>query len=251
MIITANCVVKNEIYWFPYGLASVLPHLDHVFITDTGSTDGTKEIIKDYFIPKFPNKITLIEKSPKSDNEFTHNFTSYKNELVQLSRDMKTDWMLCLDGDEVYYDFFFPQFKEKLETLDPIWRMIAVNTRYFITNLDYVFSLYTNFWHHRFFNLNKKGHWVLPYGDIDWGDPKSVQEERLTLEIIPNKIDMIHMSLVKRSPNDNQATARIRRQSKRQLMHTPMTHNFGLPEVLFDKELYELTKNPFLKNKLQ
>jgi len=246
MKIVANCVVKNEIYWFPYGLESAIRHLDHIFITDTGSDDGTYEVIRDHFIPKYPNKITLLRKT-QSKEEFGDKFLLYKNELVDMSREYGADWMLCLDGDEIYYDFYFPKLREKLETLDPIWRMIAVNTRYFVKNLDHVFHIHEDFWHYRFFNLNLKGRWVLPYGYIDWSNPKPRKIERLTLAIEPGMIDMIHTSFLQRSPYDTNAVMRIKRQDDRNTLYLPEKHSFGLPEVFQDKELLEITKNLFVK----
>ena len=246
MKIVANSVVKNEIYWFPYGIASCIDNLDHIFICDTGSTDGTKEIIKDYFIPKYPDKITLIEEYPEQGDDFTYKFPGYKNNLVNLSREFGADWMLCLDGDEVYYDFYFPEFKKKIENLNPRWRMIAVNTRYFSQDLNHVRGESYNYWHYRFFDLNRKGCWVLPYGDIDWGNPKHIKSERLTLEVNKGKIDMAHLSFLNRSPNDDKATARIRRQEIRKSEKLD-SHNFGIPLILRNQELYELTNNPYAK----
>lgn len=249
--IISSSVIKNEAFWFPYGLSSIIDHVDHVLITDTGSTDGTKEIIKDYFISKYPKKITFIEKYPKNDDEFTCQFTNYKNEHVDISRQMNAKWHYILDGDEIYYNHFFPMFKNKLETLASRWRMISVNTRYFVDDLYYCFD-YSNIWHSRFIDLRQLGKWVYGYGDIDWSDPKIPQEQRLTLELIPNQIDMMHMSLLKRSLHDDKATARIRRQALRRPggknVGEPSKHNFGFPEVFYDLELLELTQNPYVKD---
>jgi hypothetical protein len=44
--ITAHTLVKNEARFVWYSVMSVIEHVDKILLWDTGSTDGTKEILK-------------------------------------------------------------------------------------------------------------------------------------------------------------------------------------------------------------
>ena len=45
-------IVKNEDQWVFYAINSVLPYVDELIITDTGSTDHTLELIRSIHSPK-------------------------------------------------------------------------------------------------------------------------------------------------------------------------------------------------------
>ena len=42
-------IVKNEIGVLPRSLPTIAPHIDYWVISDTGSTDGTQRVIREYF----------------------------------------------------------------------------------------------------------------------------------------------------------------------------------------------------------
>ncbi len=94
-----NMIVKNESKVITRCLESVLPMIDYWVISDTGSTDGTQEIIKNYMKEKnVPGE--LIERPWKN---FAHN----RNEALDAARG-KADYILFIDADEylVYEDDF-------------------------------------------------------------------------------------------------------------------------------------------------
>ena len=99
-----NMIVKNESDVITRCLRSVKPIIDYWVIVDTGSTDGTQEIIKEY-MKDIPGE--LHEKPWKN---FEHN----RNEALDFAKG-KSDYILFIDADEVLAyepDFKLPHLKE-------------------------------------------------------------------------------------------------------------------------------------------
>lgn len=88
--ICLNMIVKNEKDVITRCLSSVKPIIDYWVIVDTGSTDGTQEIIKEY-MKDVPGE--LHERPWKN---FEHN----RNEALELARD-KADYVLIMDADDL------------------------------------------------------------------------------------------------------------------------------------------------------
>jgi glycosyltransferase involved in cell wall biosynthesis len=98
--ICLNMIVKNEKDVIERCMASALPIIDYWVIVDTGSTDGTQEIIRRFMKEKgVPGE--LHERPWKN---FSHN----RNEALQLAQ-KKADYILFIDADE--YLIFDPDFK--------------------------------------------------------------------------------------------------------------------------------------------
>lgn len=88
--ICLNMIVKNESEVIKRCLASVKPFIDYWVIVDTGSTDGTQKIIKEFMKDK-PGK--LYER-PWED--FAHN----RNEAMILAKNCG-DFLLFVDADDI------------------------------------------------------------------------------------------------------------------------------------------------------
>jgi glycosyltransferase involved in cell wall biosynthesis len=82
-------VVKNESANLPDCLSMVLPYVDEAIIADTGSTDGTQDIIRN-LTNEEPIRLSLEE-----ENCFS--LTPARNKIYGR---VKTDWILYLDADE-------------------------------------------------------------------------------------------------------------------------------------------------------
>jgi glycosyltransferase involved in cell wall biosynthesis len=87
-------IVKNESKVIQRCLASVLPLIDKWIIVDTGSTDGTQEIIKKFF------EMTGVEgelvERPWKD------FATNRSEALEIARERSgCDYSLMIDADEI------------------------------------------------------------------------------------------------------------------------------------------------------
>ena len=108
--ICLNMIVKNECKIIKRLLDSVYKIIDYWVIVDTGSTDNTKEIIKNYFNDKNIDG-ELHEK------EFV-NFGINRTHALKLAKD-KADFLFFMDADHVLkYDKSFS--KEQLKYFDEI-----------------------------------------------------------------------------------------------------------------------------------
>ena len=84
-----NMIVKNEAGVIRRCLDSVRPFIHHWVIVDTGSTDGTQKLIREY-LADVPGE--LHERPWKN---FGHN----RSEALALARG-KSDYILVIDADE-------------------------------------------------------------------------------------------------------------------------------------------------------
>lgn len=92
--ICLNMIVKNESHVIERCLKSVKDHIDYWVIVDTGSTDGTQDIIKN-FMKDVPGEL-----HQRDWVNFEHN----RNQALQFAKN-KGDYLLFLDADE---QFLFP-----------------------------------------------------------------------------------------------------------------------------------------------
>jgi tetratricopeptide (TPR) repeat protein len=86
-----NMIVKNEAPVIKRCLATVKPWIDTWVISDTGSTDGTQDIILE-FMRDIPGQ--LIEKKWV---DFAHN----RNEVLEIARS-RSDYSFFIDADEQF-----------------------------------------------------------------------------------------------------------------------------------------------------
>ncbi|MBU0923070.1 glycosyltransferase family 2 protein [Patescibacteria group bacterium] len=93
--IWAHTLVKNEERYLWYAIMSVINYVNKILIWDTGSTDKTVEIIKK-LQNKYPHKIIFKEIGEVNIDEFT----SVRQQMLD---ETKSDWVLILDGDEVWW----------------------------------------------------------------------------------------------------------------------------------------------------
>ena len=101
--VALSMIVKNEAHVILRALSSVLPYIDSWAICDTGSTDGTQEIIREA-LKGIPGELREV---PWVD------FGKNRTQAVQLAQ-TKADYVLILDADLVL-NVYDPDFKEKLD----------------------------------------------------------------------------------------------------------------------------------------
>ena len=87
-------IVKNEAHVILRCLASARPLVDYVLVEDTGSTDGTQEIIRAYLRDTGIPGIVIEE--PWRDFAYNRSFA-----LQALRRNDAIDYALIIDADDV------------------------------------------------------------------------------------------------------------------------------------------------------
>lgn len=99
--VALSMIVKNESHIILECLNSIYKHIDYWVIVDTGSTDGTQDIIKNFFADKnIPGEL--------HDRPWV-NFGHNRSEALALC-DGKADYMWMIDADDyVEGDFKYPQ----------------------------------------------------------------------------------------------------------------------------------------------
>jgi glycosyltransferase involved in cell wall biosynthesis len=96
MKIWANTLVKNEERYLWFSLMSVLDYVDKILIWDTGSSDKTLQIIQEVK-NNYPEKILFKEVGEVDP-------IAYTKMRQKMLDETKSDWIMILDGDEVWWD---------------------------------------------------------------------------------------------------------------------------------------------------
>jgi glycosyltransferase involved in cell wall biosynthesis len=134
-------IVKNEAKVIRRALESVLPHIDHWVICDTGSTDGTPGIIR-----------SMLKDIP---GELHHtawkNFGYNRTEVISLAKG-KSDYVLVMDADMVLnvkapfrqkleHDFYEIRYEGPMDYCQPMlvssrhnWRYVGVTHEYIVAD---------------------------------------------------------------------------------------------------------------------
>jgi glycosyltransferase involved in cell wall biosynthesis len=116
MKICAHCLVKNEARFIWYAVMSVIKYIDRIRIWDTGSTDGTLEIIEEITKTPEAKQKDFIDVRKLGENDFNE---ENLREMMLLSEDIndkftaarevmleetKAPWFITVDADEVWWD---------------------------------------------------------------------------------------------------------------------------------------------------
>ena len=106
MKIAAYMVVKNDAYYVQMAIKSVLPYVVGVYVQDQMSTDGTgTEILK-----LGDNRIYLDRVDTGQHDRFEDAYDEpYWRSLAveKCEQVFKPEWILKLDADEIYTEYFF------------------------------------------------------------------------------------------------------------------------------------------------
>lgn len=121
--ICLSMIVKNESPVITRCLATVKPIIDYWIVVDTGSQDGTPQIIKDY-MKDIPGE---LYEHPWVD--FAHN----RNQALEYTRG-KADYALFIDADEMLE--YAPDFKlPELNKDSYLMTLLRGNVEYGLTSL--------------------------------------------------------------------------------------------------------------------
>jgi glycosyltransferase involved in cell wall biosynthesis len=105
---TLHMMVRNEYPTAFFALMSVLPVVSQAIVVDTGSTDGTVDILR-RVRDAYPHKVRLYEFDlPDSTQWSFFKYTRENRELGRMRQWMndrtETEYIWLIDGDEVYRD---------------------------------------------------------------------------------------------------------------------------------------------------
>ena len=89
--LTLCMIVKNESHIIKECIQSLSKYIDYYVICDTGSTDNTKEIIKEYF--------DSVNISGEIHDHQWEDFGSNRTKALQLCKG-KTQWVIMIDADD-------------------------------------------------------------------------------------------------------------------------------------------------------
>src|SRR5579859_1002358 len=90
MRVCVSMIVRNEAHVIERCLGSLKPYVHSWAISDTGSSDGTQDIVR-RFMDDLPGE--LIERP-------WHDFATNRNEVLELAKKYG-DYALIIDADEV------------------------------------------------------------------------------------------------------------------------------------------------------
>lgn len=134
--------VKNCEPWLERSLSQTSLFADEIIVLDTGSTDRTLEIVK-----QFP-KVTKVECWNRKFQEDVE-----RNWLLQETYKHGADWVISVDGDEIYEDKFVERSQAMMSNEPETfgywcqWKTLWTPEKY---RADGIFGGFTNY---RFFRL--------------------------------------------------------------------------------------------------
>lgn len=150
MKIGLSCIVKNESKVILKMLESVYSIIDYWHIVDTGSTDGTQDIIKNFFHEKnIPGDLTEIT---------WKDFSTSRNEALKGLKG-KVDWGFWIDADEIL-EFKNNGHDHKKNLVDKLKKFHELNVDGVFISSKYGQTIYKRL---NFFNLNNnEWYWFGP-----------------------------------------------------------------------------------------
>jgi glycosyltransferase involved in cell wall biosynthesis len=228
--IVGHMIVKNEERFIWYSISSVLPFLDKLIIFDTGSTDKTLDLIKCIQSPK----IELFEKDTVNDK--TH--TELRNEMIKLSPKSKYDWIMIVDGDEIWPEDQLRKTIEELGKTDA--NTVVVRTKNVVGDIYHALPEAAG----QYQILGKKGHLAMrflrtdiknlrvvnPHGGQTYLNGDTPVHEQTRQEILMLPYYYIHTTHLRRSSQDKTT---LKRSFKYKYELGDEISKTKLPEVFF------------------
>lgn len=105
--VSGYMLVLNEINSVHCAVSSLLKQVDELIVSDSGSTDGTLDVLSDF--ARSNSKVKLFIRPQNSDRYSTEwNEPARRNWCIS---ECAHDWVLTLDGDETFDDIPADYFK--------------------------------------------------------------------------------------------------------------------------------------------
>lgn len=242
--LTVHCIVRNEERWVWFAVRAALPFCERLLLWDTGSTDGTLEIVRQLASPK----ITFRQ----CGNVDAVSLTGLRNEMIRQTR---TGWFAVVDGDEVWTPACWVEAAHRRREREA--EVIVVPFLYPFPRLgyfsatnddDFYIAGMTGSYSAKVFRLGKDVHWRGSYGgeEIRLGGAVVSRGDYPGMRVIGSPV--WHMTLLERSSMDGATMGR----SGKLHIDDPARSEFlrmerwaDLPEVLFHERPSQVP-NPFL-----
>lgn len=240
MKIWTNTIVNNEENFIWFAVSSIVDFVDKVLIYDTGSTDRTVEIIKE-LVKKYGSKIIFKEMGEVNPEEFP----KLRQQMLEES---ECDWILILDGDEIWWEDSIKKLVAKINSEKGI-EAIVVPMIIPVGDIYHFQESEAG----QYNILGKKGHLSLralsrripglhvdlPYGKESYfdGDKKLIQERQ---NIIFLDTPYLHVTHLERS------SVKGKINKFKHEIGNMVSINFKYPEVLY-KDCPNIVSNPWRK----
>lgn len=213
-----NTMVKNEAPTILRMLNSVYKYIDYWVIQDNGSTDGTQDIINNFFqeknIPGFLYQLDWWE---------GHGVNRDHTVQTALKADHGCDWILRVDADEELHvdeDFDWSIFEDtSIQSFNVTAKQGAIfYQRCWLWNAKFNWRFYPDKAHERIYlesvgedfqrvSLSAKFRHVVSADGMTWADPMKFLKDALNLEIqqVPTRLileDRYHFWYIGKSYSD-------------------------------------------------
>lgn len=232
--IIVHCLLANDERFVWYAVNSILPFVDKIMVWDTGSTDKTTAIVKSIGSPK----IEIMEKGEVN----ARGHTLMRDLMLQATDKNKFDWLLILDGDEIWPETMFQKMLTETKNKKPI--AVVVKTVNFVGDIyhripesagRYRFGDKIGHYNLRLINLHSpKLHVAGPHGQQTYYTGltplQDLPEGKL---LLLEDVYYFHATHLPRSRNDQTTLKRSfkKKYELGQVIPTPF-----LPKILFEKK---------------
>jgi|GEM_PF-4080712 len=93
--------VRNEVACVAFAVGSLVNHVDYYVLIDTGSDDGTVELIRDLYQAEIRSGRLVIEEIGLLPD---YDMSIARNRALTLLRAAQVEYFIKVDGDTVFYD---------------------------------------------------------------------------------------------------------------------------------------------------
>lgn len=236
MKIWAHSLVKNEARWLWFSVTSVIDFVDEILLWDTGSTDGTLDLIKE-LKKKFPDKIEFRERKILSAEDFT----KARQEMLAAT---KSDWFMVVDADEIWWRDSIRKVTEFIKENGDKYESVVVPTINLVGDIfhfqpastgKYKIAGKVGHFNLRAVNMRISGLQALgPHGQMGWADGagEMIQDRN------PGKIKLIdapylHATNLQRARGGKDSEVIKRKKKMKYEFGNPFPKDFYYPESLF------------------
>lgn len=240
--VIVHCLVANEERFVWYAINSVLPFANKIMVWDTGSSDNTVKIIKAINSPKIELKeLGLVD---------AQSHTIFRDKMLQETNKEKYDWLLILDGDEIWTSGMLKKMIGEAEKYQPA--AVVVRTVNFVGDIyhkepdsagHYRFADRVGHYNLRLINLKLPNlHVSGPHGQQGYYSNKTLlQNLPVGKLLILDDVYYLHATHLERSPFDKLT---LKRAFKRKFELGEKMDRGHLPKIFFDhpRHVIDVTK---------